>query len=64
MQTRKLEDTSNIVHVSLRLDKNLHKQLKLFAFEHDKSLSLVMEEAITYKVTEEKKGINNDNEST
>lgn len=53
METRnfdgKQEDMKNI---SLPLGKDLHNQLRRYAFEHDKSISLIIEEAIKGKMKE------------
>jgi len=52
MKTRSFEGKQDMKNISLRLDKNLHMQLRRYAFEHDKSLSLVIEEGIREKIEE------------
>jgi len=51
MKTRSFESKrEDMKDISLLLEKNLHKQLRRYAFEHDKSMSLVLEEAIKEKI--------------
>jgi len=52
VQTRKIETDKRLIMIGAKIDPELHSKLKEFATRQNKSISLVIEEAIKKHITE------------
>lgn len=56
VKTRKIETDKRLIMIGAKIDPELHSKLKEFALRKNKSMSLVIEEAIKKQITENERG--------